>query len=110
MTEYFEVITDAKTGEVTTRPYTPEEITAVQAWVPPVPEVITPRQARLMLLQMGMLSQVEAMIAQQDEATKIAWEYSTEFKRNHPLLLALAGNLGMDPAALDDFFRGASAL
>jgi hypothetical protein len=29
--DYFEVITDASTGEVTTRPYTPEEIAAVIA-------------------------------------------------------------------------------
>ena len=29
--DYFEVITNAITGEVTTRPYTPEEITAVIA-------------------------------------------------------------------------------
>lgn len=30
MTEYFEVIVDARTGEETIRPYTPEEIAALQ--------------------------------------------------------------------------------
>ena len=30
MTEHFEVITDAQTGEVTTRPYTADEIAALQ--------------------------------------------------------------------------------
>ena len=32
--EYFEVITDARTGEVTKRPYTEEEIAAMLAFVP----------------------------------------------------------------------------
>jgi hypothetical protein len=31
MMDYFEVITDAAAGEVTVRPYTPEEIAAAQA-------------------------------------------------------------------------------
>ena len=32
--EYFEVITDARTGEVTKRPYTEDEVAAVLALVP----------------------------------------------------------------------------
>ncbi len=32
--EYFEVITDARTGEVTKRPYTEDEIAAVLAFMP----------------------------------------------------------------------------
>lgn len=86
------------------------EFASPQPPAPDVPNSISPRQARLMLLQMGLLSSVEATIAQQDEATKIAWEYSTEFRRDHPLLLALAANLQLDSASLDNFFIGASVL
>lgn len=75
-----------------------------------VPSMITPRQCRLMLLQLGLLASVEQMIAQQDEATKIAWEYATEFRRDHPLLLALSVNLNLDEAALDNFFIEAAKL
>lgn len=76
----------------------------------PVPQSITPRQARLILLQMGMLQTVEEMITQQDEANRITWEYATEFRRDHPLLLAIAQNLQLDSAALDQLFIDAAAL
>ncbi|CAB5155869.1 hypothetical protein UFOVP149_34 [uncultured Caudovirales phage] len=76
----------------------------------PVPEIITPRQARLMLLKMNMLATVNQMMSTQDEATKIAWEYATEFRRDNPLLAALAKNIGMTDASLDQFFIGASTL
>jgi hypothetical protein len=62
---------------------------------PSVPSSITPRQCRLLLLKKGLLSQVESMIAQQDEATKITWEYALEFERDNPLLLKLATNLNL---------------
>lgn len=98
-------IINVQTGEVT---YSAEELAAQAA--PILPSVISPRQCRLMLLQMNMLQTVEDMITQQDQATKIAWEYATEFRRDHPLLLALAANLQLDSAALDNFFIGASVL
>lgn len=82
------------------------EITAIT----PVPQSITPRQTRLLLLQQNKLAEVEAMIAQQDEATKIAWNYASEFMRHDPLLNALAANLGLTEQQIDEFFIAASAL
>jgi uncharacterized protein involved in type VI secretion and phage assembly len=38
MSEYFEVITNASTGEVTTRPFTAEEIAALEAAARPTKE------------------------------------------------------------------------
>ena len=108
MTNYFEVITDARTGEKTVRPFTEEEIAAHQKAA--VPEAITPRQCRLMLLQMGISQSVEEMIAQQDEATKVSWEYATEFRRDNPLLLSLSANLSLSSAEIDKFFVTASKL
>ena len=71
---------------------------------PFIPRVVSARQARLLLLNQGLLADVEAMIAQQDEATRITWEYATEFRRNDPLLVALSQNLGLTEQQVDDFF------
>jgi hypothetical protein len=79
---------------------------------PTVPVSITPRQCRLILMQQGLLSQVEAMIATQDEATKITWAYATEFRRNDPLLNQLAANLTppLTSEQIDQFFIAAAQL
>ena len=75
-----------------------------------IPQVVSPRQVRLLLLSQGLLSQVEAMIAQQDEATKITWQYAEEFRRDNPLLNGLAANLGLSNEQIDQFFIQAAAL
>lgn len=75
-----------------------------------VPESVTPRQVRLLLLSQGLLDQVEAMIAQQDQATKITWEFASEFRRDNSLLLALAQNLGLTQGQIDEFFIAAAAI
>lgn len=75
-----------------------------------VPQVVTPRQVRLLLLSQNLLDDVEAMIAQQDRATQITWEFAIEFRRDDPLLNALAANLGLTEQQIDEFFIAASAL
>ena len=77
-----------------------------------VPQVVSRRQARLLLLQQGLLDQVEAMIALQDRATQITWADAIEFKRNDPLLLALAAapELNLTSEQLDQFFIAAAQL
>lgn len=77
---------------------------------PVVPRAITPRQARLLLLQRGMLSDVTNLISQQDEATRIIWEYALEFQRDDPLLNTLAKNLGLEDSDIDQFFIDAYAI
>lgn len=77
---------------------------------PVVPQSVTPRQVRLVLLAQGLLTSVEAMIAQQDEATRIAWQYASEFRRDDPLLLSLATSLNLTEQQLDDFFIAANTL
>lgn len=78
--------------------------------VPKVPASVTPRQVRLLLLQQGLLSQVEAMIAAGDEAAKITWEFASEFRRDDPLLLALSSQLGLTPQQVDGFFIAAAQI
>ena len=81
------------------------------ATLPPlVPYSVTPRQCRLVLAQQGLLSQVEQMIASQDEAARITWEYALEFRRDDPLLNQLAISLGLTSEQIDQFFIAAAQL
>lgn len=77
----------------------------------PIPEV-TMRQARLALLEAGLLSTVETAIANMagvaGEAARIEWEYSSTMKRNQPLVAALSAVLGLTAAMLDALFLSAS--
>jgi hypothetical protein len=76
----------------------------------PVPDFVTPRQVRLLLLQQGLLDQVEAMISGQDRAARITWEFAVEFRRDDPLLISLGTALGLTSQQIDEFFIAASAL
>ena len=78
--------------------------------LPSVPESITPRQCRLLLLQQGLLASVEATIAQSTEDVRISWEYASEFQRDDPILLTFATALGFSDTAIDQFFIAAAQL
>ncbi|CAB5079529.1 hypothetical protein UFOVP143_6 [uncultured Caudovirales phage] len=78
--------------------------------VVPVPVSVTPRQVRLLLLQQGLLANVEAMIKAGDQATQITWEFASEFLRNDPLLEQLSKALGLTDAQVDQFFIAAASL
>lgn len=96
-------------------PMTPEEETAflaAQAAPAPVPSVVTMRQARLALLQAGLLGTVNSNIAEmsgaEGEAARITWEYAQTVDRNHALIAVIAP--GLTDAEIDDLFRTAAAL
>jgi len=75
------------------------------------PKVVTMRQARLALLQSGLLATVSnAIISGTDEAMKIEWEYATEVNRNWASLITMTTTLGMTSTQLDDLFLMASTL
>lgn len=80
----------------------------------PVPQAVTMRQARLALYGAGLLATVNSAIAgmtgAQGEAARIEWEFSSEVKRNQPLVMALAPVLGMTQAQLDQLFITAAGL
>lgn len=77
---------------------------------PPVPYAVTPRQARIALLNIGKLPDVNAAIQASTEADKITWEYALEITREDPLVVIFGNELGFTPAQIDDLFRAASAL
>lgn len=98
-------------------PLTPEEIAARQAEeaanaaAARLSMTVTPRQARLVLLQAGHLDAVEAMLAlPENRAAQITWEYALEIKRSDPLIAAIGGALGLTEAEIDTLFEAAQAL
>lgn len=80
----------------------------------PIPSIVSMRQARLALLQSGLLASVDAAIASlpspQKEAAQIEWEYSQEVHRDKELVGMLAPALGLNESQLDDLFTLASTL
>ena len=79
-----------------------------------VPQSVTMRQARLALLQIGKLADVDTAIDSlpepQKTASRIEWEYALDVSRTWPTLLALAPLLGLDDATLDTLFVEAAKL
>jgi hypothetical protein len=77
-----------------------------------IPAEVTMRQARLALLEAGLLTTVETAIASMSgpvgEAARIEWEYSSTMKRTQPLVLALGAQLGLSETDLDNLFLSAS--
>lgn len=81
----------------------------------PVPMSVTMRQARIALLSLGMLDQVEAALAaipdeMQRRVALQTWEYSAAVERFNPLIVMLAPALGLTEAQVDDLFRLAATL
>ena len=76
--------------------------------------VVTMRQARLALLQQGLLSSVAAAIAGlpegQREAAGVEWEYGSEVERLSPLVVGLMPALGMAEEEIDALFVLAGTL
>lgn len=83
-------------------------------YVEPAPTPVTrvsPRQARLALLDAGLLDTVETELAKpENKAALISWEYATSVERDSPLIATIGGALGMTEQQIDDLFTAAAAL
>lgn len=81
---------------------------------PPIITSVTMRQARLALLQQGLLTQVNNAVASmpgvQGDAARIEWEFSSTVERNRPLVQSLAASLGLTSQELDGLFAFAATL
>lgn len=79
-----------------------------------VPTKVTMRQARLALLQEGLLDDTEALIASlegpEGQAVRIEWDYSSEVHRHKPFVQSLGSQLGLDDEQLDQLFITASQI
>ena len=74
-----------------------------------VPQSITMRQARLYLLSLNLLDEVEVIVAQ-NRAWYIEWEYANEVLRTNQLIPALQQSLGLSDSDIDNMFIEASKL
>lgn len=80
-------------------------------WAPAgVPEEVTMAQARLALLQAGLLAEVDAWVETQDEATKIFWASSYRVRRSASQLVTAAAAKGWSDDFLDQLFFAAAAI
>ena len=80
-----------------------------------VPTVVSMRQARLALLQAGLLDQVDAAIAgiaeeSQRRQAEINWEYATTVERLDGWVRQIGVGLGLSEADLDGLFERAMML
>lgn len=78
----------------------------------PVPEVVSPFQAKAALLTQGLLDDVEALIAHPDTdpLIRLAWQTASEFRRTSPSVVGMAQALGWSEQDLDDLFNLAATL
>lgn len=75
---------------------------------PPIPTEVTMRQARLALLEAGLLDDVEAAVNAipgiNGERARIEWSFSNTVKKNQPITQMLAQVIGLTPQQIDDMF------
>ena len=74
-----------------------------------IPQVITMRQARLQLLEVGLLDDVEALVAL-DRKNQIEWEYASEVYIQSSLIELVKGALNLTATQIDEMFIEASKL
>lgn len=70
----------------------------------PIPQSVTPRQARLALLNAGLLTQVEAAVNAAGGATKITWDYATQVNRGDALITSIGAALNLTSEQIDALF------
>lgn len=75
----------------------------------PIPQVITMRQARLQLLVVGLLDDVEALVAL-DRKSQIEWEYANEVYRQSSLIESVKEAMSLTDEQIDNMFLEASKL
>lgn len=75
-----------------------------------IPTTVSMRQARLALLQVEILNEVNTTIAAGTEADKITWEYATEVNRSDALVTNMSIALNLTEQDLDNLFSLANTL
>lgn len=69
-----------------------------------VPLSISMRQARLALLNVGLLEDIENAMVSMPRAVQIEWEYASVIERNNPLISQIASSFGLSEEQLNDLF------
>lgn len=71
---------------------------------------VSPWQFRKALNISGLRALVEQAVALSDQDTQDGYAVATEFKRNDPIVLSMAAQLGKSQAEMDEFFLLAATL
>lgn len=107
----------AEAGEVAINQDRPDLWDELMAWGEPQPfrddsiiSSISPRQARLALLNAGLLDKVENAIKAGPRSVQIEWEFGLEVRRDHQMVAHMQASLGMTSEQVDALFRSASEL
>lgn len=79
-------------------------------YVPEIPTRVSRRQAKLALLNAGLLDTVEIAIESLGASEKIEWVDALEFNRNDGLLKSIGASLGLTEEQIDNLFIQASNL
>jgi hypothetical protein len=85
-------------------------VAELEAQASPQVGVVSRMQARLALLNAGLLDQVEAAVDAGDRALQIYWDNASHFHRDHPLLLQLAAAIGLTAEQVDQLFAAAAQI
>ncbi len=72
-------------------------------------KTITLRQARIYLLSIELLDDLENII-NQNRAYQIEWEYANQIERESPLVKILGQTLNLDDEQMDNMFMEASKI
>lgn len=95
------------TGEITEHPDAP-----VTPQPPQIPQVVSRFQAFAALDDAGLLNTVEALMSNPatPSRAKLAWATAQEFERVSPTIAALAGQIGLTAAQIDQLFIDAAKI
>lgn len=106
MTEHVRAKID-KDGNVSYIPLTQEEIDRLESVASQIPSQVSPYQARVALLDAGLLPAVEQFIASPTcpEKARIAWEYATIINRHSVFITSIGKLLNLTEEQIDDLFR-----
>lgn len=88
----YKTVVDVVTGDVSTVEVPVANVAPTQTYVP---RYVTMRQARLALLQQGLLASVETAMQSAGQAAQVEWEYAQGVEMDSPLVASMRDALGL---------------
>lgn len=87
-----------------------EALYIAQISIAAVPSSLTRRQAKLILLQYGLLDEVEGVVTSLPRSAQIEYADALSFERHNPLIMAVATMASMTVEQVDQMFVEGSVL